>query len=75
VQKLVEVIEGQVKGATEEGRCKPDSRSRPEKLKYSGLSQVTLKYSGPSKVVTWRSKLESEVMNGSLDGCACVLCW
>ena len=54
MQKLVEVIEGQVKSATEEGRCKPASRSRPEKVKYCGLS----------KDVTWKSKLECEV-NGS----------
>ena len=52
MQKLVKVIGGQVKTATEEGHCKPDSRSRPEKLKYAGLSQVKLKYSGLSKDVT-----------------------
>jgi len=85
VQKLVEVIEGQVKSATEEGRCKPDSQIRPEKLKkfsglnevkvkYSGIGVVKLKYSGRRKDVTWRSKLECEV-NRSLVGCVCVLCW
>ena len=74
MQKLVEGIEGQVKSATEEGRCKPASRSRLEKLKCSGLSEVKLKYSGRRKHVTWRSKLECEV-NGSLVGCGCILCW
>ena len=30
-KKLVEAVEGQVKSAIEEGRCKPDSWSKPEK--------------------------------------------
>ena len=74
MKKLVEGIEGQVKSATEEDRCKPASRSRLEKLKCSGLSEVKLKYSGRRKHVTWRSKLECEV-NESLVGCGCILCW
>jgi len=51
VQKLVEVIEGEVKSATEEDCCKPDNQIRPEKLKkYSGLNKVKLKYSGVGEV-------------------------
>ena len=38
-KKLVEVVEGQAKSAVEESRCKPDSWSKPEKSKYSGLSE------------------------------------
>jgi len=55
-KKLVKAIKGQVKSAAEGGCSKPDGQSNLEKLKYSGLSED----------VTWRSKLESEVINRSL---------
>ena len=62
-KKLVEAVEGQAKSAVEEGRCKPDSWSKPEKSKYSGLSEELGE-------VSWKVG----VINGSLVGCVCVLC-
>ena len=67
-KKLVEVVEGQAKSAVEEGRCKPDSWSKPEKSKYSGLSEELGE-------VSWKVG----VINGSLVGCVCFVsverCW
>ena len=66
MQKLVERIEGRVKSATEEGRCKPASRSRLEKLKCSGLSDVKLKCSGLSQVKLKYSGRRKELLAETL---------